>query len=211
MLIKIRDLIEQGYTAKKNSHIDLEIEGIEYEEWKQTCITYLEQNYPNSSATERFKDSCRHNFEHYFVAAIGILKSLEKITPVNNDMDINKSKSGVTNNITIYRDISNSQIQQETSNSNQTINIKSKFDYDGTLKVLHEIQKATNYEDFEREFSGKAQEVKSLVDNIIKMLDEKDKPAKIKTALHTLRDLSIGITSSLIASGITVLVSQLLM
>ena len=57
--------------------------------------------------------------------------------------------------------------------------------------------------------SEKSVEVKQIIDDTLRMVETKEEPTKIKKMLNTLKDLTIGVSGSLIASGICGLITQL--
>ena len=120
-------------------------------------------------------------------------------------------KGQVINNNTMNfsAPITGSQIQQGTINSSLTMTIENNFDYDKVMDVLRKIHIATNSSDFQAEFADKAEHVKEIIAETIQMVQKKEKPSKIKKALTTLKDLSIGISGSIIATGICGLIAQL--
>lgn len=119
-------------------------------------------------------------------------------------------KGHVTHNtLNIMGSVSGSQIQQGTTESSQTMSENGFFDYDAALKILLKIEKIFSSEDFLGDFGDKSETVKEIVAETIEMVNRKEKPSKIKSALNNLKDLAIGVTGSLIASGICGLLAQL--
>ena len=86
-----------------------------------------------------------------------------------------------TNNF--YGDVTGVQIQQGTVNSSQTQTITQDFDYGAISDIIENIKKYDGM--FDAEFG-----------------DKRENPSKIKKLLTELRNLAIGVTGSLIASGI---------
>ena len=83
------------------------------------------------------------------------------------------------------------------------------FDYDQVLDVISKIKRSTQSEDFNIDFGEKSVEVKQIIDDTLRMVETKEEPTKIKKMLNTLKDLTIGVSGSLIASGICGLITQL--
>lgn len=115
----------------------------------------------------------------------------------------------VNNTLSIQGSVSGSQIQQGTMNSTQTMEIVNSFDYDEVLDVLCKIKRSTQNEDFDMDFGEKSVEIKQIIDETLSMIETKEEPTKIKKMLSTLKDLAVGVSGSLIASGIYGLITQL--
>lgn len=115
----------------------------------------------------------------------------------------------INNTLSIQGSISGSQIQQGTMNSTQTMEVVNTFDYAKVLDVLSKIKRSTQNEDFDIDFGEKSVEVKQIIDDTLNMVETKEEPTKIKKMLSTLKDLAVGVSGSLIASGICGLITQL--
>ncbi|SFR71222.1 hypothetical protein [Anaeromicropila populeti] len=115
----------------------------------------------------------------------------------------------INNTLNIGGNVSGSLIQQNTINSSQTMTVENNFDYDKIMDVLNKIQRTTNSSDFQEDFTDKAEQVKEIISETIQMLQKKEEPSKIKKALTTLKNLAVGISGSIIASGIVGLIAQL--
>lgn len=115
----------------------------------------------------------------------------------------------VNNTLSIQGSVLGSQIQQGTMNSTQTMEIVNSFDYDEVLDVLCKIKRSTQNEDFDMDFGEKSVEIKQIIDETLSMIETKEEPTKIKKMLSTLKDLAVGVSGSLIASGIYGLITQL--
>ena len=123
-------------------------------------------------------------------------------SPANDTRGINISVSGGS--------ISNLQIQQGSVNSSQTIEPSQNFDYKAVSDFLNQISKYPMLTD---ELGENADKFEQLVTEAEVAVKNKEAPSKIKVVLETMKDLMVGITGSLIASGISaqipVLLSQL--
>lgn len=113
------------------------------------------------------------------------------------------------NTLNIMGPVSGTQIQQGTVQSSQTISAEGFFDYEAALKILLKMEKSFSSEDFVGDFGDKSETVKAIVAETIEMVNRKEKPSNIKSALNKLKDLAMGVTGSLIASGIYGLLAQL--
>lgn len=117
------------------------------------------------------------------------------------------NQDNCTYDVNIGENSSNIQIQQGTVNSSQTQTINEVFDYENAMQILNEISKYKSmFADVYGEDSKIAEET---LDEAIKAVEKKEKPSKIKTALSVLKDITLRVSSSLIATGILGLLKQL--
>lgn len=112
--------------------------------------------------------------------------------------------------ITIGDNVNGIQIQQNTVNSSQSMVNSKGLDYDEILKVLKEIVEFTEYPKFRTDFKDKADNMKALIENTITEVEVKGDEGLIKKSLKIVYDLSMGVSGSLIASGITALIAPVL-
>lgn len=101
-----------------------------------------------------------------------------------------------------YGSVRNMQIQQGTQNSNQTQNVAmtEAIDFAKVGEFVANIKKYDTF--FESEFGDHVTEVKEMLQEIEDLVQKKENPSKIKMLLIELKNLSVGITGSLIATGI---------
>ena len=108
--------------------------------------------------------------------------------------------SNITNNF--CGNVSNIQLQQGTVNSTQTQTITDMetVDFD---KVSEFVAKIKRYDPLlEDEFGDKATEVRQKITEIDTLVQKKENPSKVKMLLMELKNLSVGVAGSLIATGI---------
>lgn len=110
-----------------------------------------------------------------------------------------------TNNF--YGNVTGVQIQQGTVNSTQNQTITQEFDFEAVGEVIKNIKKYDAM--FDSEFGDKAAELRSKLDGIEKLVKNRENPSKIKLLLTELKNLAVGITGSLIASGIAAQIPML--
>lgn len=117
------------------------------------------------------------------------------------------NQDNCTYDVNIGENSSNIQIQQGTVNSSQTQTINEVFDYENAMQILNEISKYKSmFADVYGEDSKIAEET---LDEAIKAVEKKEKPSKIKTALSVLKDITLRVSSSVIATGILGFLKQL--
>jgi hypothetical protein len=115
----------------------------------------------------------------------------------------------INNTLHIGGNVTGSQLQQGTINSTQNMVVENKFDYEQVLKILNKIHKSFENDDFQEDFGEKSEEIKKTVEETIEMVKRNEEPLKIKKALKFIKELTIGVSGSLIASGIYGLITQL--
>ena len=114
-----------------------------------------------------------------------------------------------SSNINIGGNATGIQIQQNSSNSTQAMTIQTGFDYEQIAKVLKDIQSYTELPQFNSTYGENADNVKTLIDETLLAVQEKQEPGLIKKSLQVLKDLTIGAGGSLIASGLLALLGNL--
>ena len=113
----------------------------------------------------------------------------------------------INNTNNFYDKVTGVQIQQGTNNSSQEQTVMHEFDYDKLTKILEQIKKYDST--FDNEYGEKAPEIRSKIDEIETLLQKRENPSRIKILLADIKNLSIGVAGSLIASGIISLVSAI--
>lgn len=109
-----------------------------------------------------------------------------------------------TNNF--YGEVTGVQIQQGTVNSSQSQSVNQGFDYAEVAEIIEKIKKYDSFLD--DEYGENALEIRNKIDEIEDLVQKKENPSRIKTLLSDIKNLSIGVTGSLIASGIVTLLSR---
>lgn len=129
---------------------------------------------------------------------ITILPSLLTYFERKEKAILQEKQSYNTNNF--YGDVTGVQIQQGTVNSSQTQTITQDFDYGAISDIIENIKKYDGM--FDAEFGDKASELRGKIAGLEALIEKRENPSKIKMLLTELRNLAIGVTGSLIASGI---------
>ena len=113
----------------------------------------------------------------------------------------------ITNNTNnFYGEVTGVQIQQGTVNSSQSQSVNQGFDYAEVAEIIEKIKKYDSFLD--DEYGDNALEIRNKIDEIEDLVQKKENPSRIKTLLSDIKNLSIGVTGSLIASGIVTLLSR---
>ena len=128
---------------------------------------------------------------------------IEKVTDLtkNRGEKIMEERERIVNNTNnFYGEATGIQIQQGTNNSLQEQTITQEFNYAKVKEVLEQIKKYDSM--FDEEYGEKAPELRNMIEEIEVLLQKRENPSKIKMVLTEIKNLSIGIAGSLIASGI---------
>ena len=113
----------------------------------------------------------------------------------------------ITNNTNNFHgEVTGVQIQQGTVNSSQSQSVNQGFDYAEVAEIIQKIKKYDSFLD--DEYGENALEIRNKIDEIEDLVQKKENPSRIKTLLSDIKNLSIGVTGSLIASGIVTLLSR---
>lgn len=101
------------------------------------------------------------------------------------------------------------QIQQNSDGSTQEMTNSQTFNYDKALEVLKEIKEYIDFPQFQATFGENSDNVKAIIEETIEAVENRSDEGIIKKSLRTLRELAIGTSGSLIASGIIALLGTL--
>lgn len=101
------------------------------------------------------------------------------------------------------------QIQQNSARAQQTMYNSHELDYEKVAIVLKEISSYIDYPQFIQTFGDNSENVRLLIDNTLGAVEKHEDEGLIKSALKLLKELAIGASGSLIASGILALLGTL--
>ena len=122
------------------------------------------------------------------------------------EKDLSNSKSG-SYSISINGNVKGMQIQQGTDNSTQIYNVNTEFDYDKAIKVLNEISKYIPM--FADTYGENCKIAENALNEALECASERKKPSKLRNSLSILKDVSLRVSSSLIATGVLELLKQI--
>lgn len=100
------------------------------------------------------------------------------------------------------------QIQQNSDDSVQSMENQQTFNYKKAHEILKEIEGYFAYPQFEETFKDNDDVVKKIVEETINAVENESDPSLIKKSLLVLKDLAVGASGSLIASGILGLITS---
>lgn len=101
------------------------------------------------------------------------------------------------------------QIQQNSDGAMQEMTNSQTFNYDKALEVLKEIKEYIDFPQFQTTFQENSENVKAIIEDTIKAVENKEDVGIVKKSLRILKDLAVGASGSLIASGIIALLGAL--
>lgn len=101
------------------------------------------------------------------------------------------------------------QIQQNSDGAMQEMTNSQTFNYDKALEVLKEIKEYVDFPQFQTTFKENSENVKAVIEDTIKAVENKEDVGIVKKSLRILKDLAVGASGSLIASGVIALLGTL--
>lgn len=120
-----------------------------------------------------------------------------------------RKESNIINNTNnFWGDTTSIQIQQGTTSYLQNQNVTESFDYEKLVRVISSIRQYDTL--LENEYRENVKQVRDILSEIEKLAAQKRESRKIKVLLNDLKNLSIGISGSIIASGIISQISEFL-
>ena len=109
--------------------------------------------------------------------------------------------------VNIQGNINGVQIQQGTTNSSQFQNVNQVFDYEKVAEILNEIDKYVPM--FADIYGHDCEKAENALNEAKEAVVARENPSKIKKALSILKDVSLRVSSSLIATGILTLLEKI--
>lgn len=109
--------------------------------------------------------------------------------------------------VNIQGNINGVQIQQGTTNSSQFQNVNQVFDYEKVAEILNEIDKYVPM--FADIYGHDCEKAENALNEAKEDVVARENPSKIKKALSILKDVSLRVSSSLIATGILTLLEKI--
>jgi len=139
-----------------------------------------------------------------------IYLTMEGIEYFKNKVEKEKEVEMKNNTNNFYGSVSNMQIQQGTINSNQTqtVSTSENIDFDKVSEFIEKIRKYDAHLD--NEYGEQATEIRTILEEIRTLIQNKENPEKIKSLLIEMKKLSVNVTESIIATGIVEGIKNLL-
>ncbi len=119
---------------------------------------------------------------------------------------MNKKKENYS--ISFSGDSSNIQIQQNVSESQQHQEINKNVDYKSIEEILDEIARYKPM--FAEVYGENSEQATDILDKLISLVKEKEEKSIIQKALGVFKDLTLRVSSSLLATGILGLIAKIM-
>ena len=116
--------------------------------------------------------------------------------------DYMNNRNTIKNNMNVYGNVINSQIQQGTNRSSQHYESSKEFDYDKAFDVLTQIQKYSANDLFRQEFGDKTEELHEIINEAVEEAHNKTDSKKLKELMLHIKSFAANISSGIIANGI---------
>ncbi|MCU6761471.1 Uncharacterised protein [uncultured Roseburia sp.] len=154
--------------------------------------------------------------EKYIILKINFSENLinmdiEKVTDLARNRGetlMGEEKRIVNNTNNFYGEARGVQIQQGTNSSSQNQTIMQDFNYDKVKEVVGQIKKYDSM--FDEEYGENVSELRNKIEEIEKLLQKRENPSKIKVLLTEIKNISLGVARSIIASGIVTAISSII-
>ena len=170
-------------------------------------IPNIEFNVGNIMDDLKLHNCISGNSTVFISGEVQVILTIDGIEYFNEKEIQMRENQRITNNTNnFYGEVTGVQIQQGTVNSSQSQSVNQGFDYAEVAEIIEKIKKYDSFLD--DEYGENALEIRNKIDEIEYLVQKKENPSRIKTLLSDIKNLSIGVTGSLIASGIVTLLSR---
>ena len=192
--MKKRTIVREGVGLRKDSEKFLKIVLEKREENGSDIVTCtldmfseipnIEFNVGNIMDDLKLHNCISSNSTVFISGEVQVILTIDGIEYFKEKEIQMKENQRITNNTNnFYGEVTGVQIQQGTVNSSQSQSVNQGFDYAEVAEIIQKIKKYDS------------------------LLDEEN-PSRIKALLNDIKNLSIGVAGSLIASGIVTLLSR---
>ncbi|MBR4026008.1 MAG: hypothetical protein IKJ01_00435 [Lachnospiraceae bacterium] len=156
----------------------------------------------NSILEDLKANGCITHASSQFLGIVVIYLTIGGIKYFEDKEKILRGEDMGSNINNFYGNVSNMQIQQGNINSTQTQTVASMetVDFDKVMDFISKIKKYDTF--FDDELGDKATSVREKLVEIETLAQKRENPSKIKMLLIELKNLVMGISGSIIASGI---------
>ncbi|MDT2806614.1 hypothetical protein K5X77_08965 [Vagococcus lutrae] len=119
----------------------------------------------------------------------------------------NGKEKDINNSFSVSGNANGVQIQQNVSNSTQSQVVNEVFEYEKVLEVLNEI---SNFQQmFKDTYGNESEQVSDSLNQAKQAVINREHPSKIKGFLNVIKEISLRVTSNLVATGILGLLSRI--
>ncbi len=215
--MKKRTIVREGVGLRKDSEKFLKIVLEKREENGSDIVTCtldmfseipnIEFNVGNIMDDLKLHNCISSNSIVFISGEVQVILTIDGIEYFKEKEIQMKENQRITNNTNnFYGEVTGVQIQQGTVNSSQSQSVNQGFDYAEVAEIIQKIKKYDSLLD--DEYGENALEMRNKIDEIEDLVQKEENPSRIKALLNDIKNLSIGVAGSLIASGIVTLLSR---
>ena len=215
--MKKRTIVREGVGLRKDSEKFLKIVLEKREENGSDIVTCtldmfseipnIEFNVGNIMDDLKLHNCISSNSIVFISGEVQVILTIDGIEYFKEKEIQMKENQRITNNTNnFYGEVTGVQIQQGTVNSSQSQSVNQGFDYAEVAQIIQKIKKYDSFLD--DEYGENALEMRNKIDEIEDLVQKEENPSRIKALLNDIKNLSIGVAGSLIASGIVTLLSR---
>lgn len=215
--MKKRTIVREGVGLRKDSEKFLKIVLEKREENGSDIVTCtldmfseipnIEFNVGNIMDDLKLHNCISSNSTVFISGEVQVILTIDGIEYFKEKEIQMKENQRITNNTNnFYGEVTGVQIQQGTVNSSQSQSVNQGFDYAEVAEIIQKIKKYDSFLD--DEYGENALEMRNRIDEIEDLVQKEENPSRIKALLNDIKNLSIGVAGSLIASGIVTLLSR---
>ena len=215
--MKKRTIVREGVGLRKDSEKFLKIVLEKREENGSDIVTCtldmfseipnIEFNVGNIMDDLKLHNCISGNSTVFISGEVQVILTIDGIEYFKGKEIQMRENQRITNNTNnFYGEVTGVQIQQGTVNSSQSQSVNQGFDYAEVAEIIQKIKKYDSFLD--DEYGENALEMRNKIDEIEDLVQKEENPSRIKALLNDIKNLSIGVAGSLIASGIVTLLSR---
>ncbi len=167
--------------------------------FKEDLHTWCDYNNSNFLIAEQIYQKGRD----YFITMMDVGNAAYRLGEYMTKENITKNIINIGGNATGIK------LQQGDGNSMQISN-ESNANYDKILDILYEMDGLLKKNKPKENDSDNFEEIKKMVLETIHMVEQKEKPIKVKKELGLIKKIAVGITENVISNQMIDLVTQLL-
>ena len=172
-------------------------------------IPNIDMNIGNILDDLKVHNCISSNSAFYISGEVMVILTMDGIEYFEEKESMIKEKAGNINNTNnFYGEVNGVQIQQGTINSTQTQDVSVGFDYENIVEIENKIKKYDAM--FDEEYGQLAVEMRDKLSEIEGLLKKRENPSRIKVLLMDIKNLSMNVVGSVIASGIANLISSMI-
>lgn len=174
------------------------------------AIPNIDFNVGNIMDDLKIHNCISSNSSVYITGEVEVILTMDGIDYfIDKEKKLRDEQQNVNSNTNnFYGQVTGVQIQQGTIQSSQEQIVSSGFDFEQVTEIVKKIKKYNLM--FDEEYGESASEMRNKIVEIEELLRKKENPSKIKILLNDIKNLSLNVGSSIIASGILALLGTVI-